>query len=398
MKKLIALLLSVLMLLTMLCACADTAVDDPVVTEDTTVSEPPVTTTEAPIAEEVIATPAPDELIKQMSIGWNLGNTLDAPDGENSWGQPTTTKEMIDKLKELGFNTIRVPVSWGKHVDKNRNIDKSWLDRVQEVVDYGIDNGMYVIINSHHDNDYYYPSKEKAKASGEYIKDIWYQVAERFKDYDYHLIFESMNEPRLAGTNNEWWFDTNSQTCRDSAAVLNELNQIFVDTVRATGGNNTDRYLSVPPYSASPYDALNQYFSMPKDSVENRLILSIHAYTPYDLVMGNGMDKVKFGQSEESSIDDFMIKIYNNYVKKGIPVYIGETGCINKNNADARYEWAYYFNTKALDLGMMICVWDNGNDATGTESYAFFDRRALKIFDNSMCVYNGFMDALGDAQ
>ncbi len=336
-------------------------------------------------------------VVKDMKIGWNLGNTLDAPDGENSWGQPTTTEAMILKLKELGFNTIRIPVSWNKHVSGNNyTVDEAWMDRVQEVVDYAYKNGLYVIINSHHDNDMYYPSTANLSKAKKYIQSVWAQVAERFKDYDGHLIFESMNEPRLAGTNNEWWFDSKSKVCQDAAKYINEFNQIFVDTVRSSGGNNAERFLMVTPYGASPYNAINEYFKMPTDSATDKLILSAHAYTPYDLVMGDGMDKVTFGHSEESQINDFVDKLYNKFIKRDIPVIIGETGCINKNNPEARYQWAYYFVTKTKKAGMTIVVWDNGSDKTGTESYAFFDRRKLKIFDNTLPVYNGFMDALKD--
>lgn len=357
---------------------------------ETTVSEPVETVPE-------IKEKSAKELVLDLKIGWNLGNTLDAPNGENSWGQPTTTEAMMIKLKELGFNTIRIPVSWHKHVSGNNyTIDKAWLDRVQEVVDYAYDNGLYVIINSHHDNDMYYPSTSNFTNAKKYIQSVWSQVSERFKDYDQHLIFEPMNEPRLAGTNNEWWFDENSHVCRDAAKYLNEFNQIFVDTVRSSGGYNSERFLMVTPYSASAYNALNQYFKMPTDTANDKLILSVHAYTPYDLVMGDGMNKVTFGRSEQNQINDFVDKLYEKYVKNGIPVIVGETGCINKNNPDARYQWAYYFVTKTKKSGMTIIVWDNGSDSIGTESYAFFDRKKLKIFDNTLPVYNGFMDALND--
>ncbi len=355
--------------------------------------------------EEQVETPKDDsklsamELVADMKIGWNLGNTLDAPDGENSWGQPTTTEAMILKLKELGFNTIRIPVSWNKHVSgSNYTVDKKWMDRVQEVVDYAYKNGLYVIINSHHDNDMYYPSTENYAKAKKYMQSVWSQVAERFKDYDRHLIFESMNEPRLAGTNYEWSFDSKSKDCQDAAKYINEFNQIFVDAVRSSGGNNAERFLMITPYGASPYNAINEYFKMPTDSAKDKLILSAHAYTPYDLVMGDGMNKVTFGHSEKSQVNDFVDKLYNKFVKKGVPVIVGETGAINKNNPDARYEWAYYFVTKTKKAGMTIIVWDNGSDSTGTESYGFFDRRKLKIYDNTLPVYNGFMDALKDLE
>lgn len=201
--------------------------------------------------------------VKDMKTGWNLGNTLDAYSqgkmygddisSEEIWGNPVTTKEMIDTLKNTGFRTVRIPVTWHNHVTDDGNgpvISEAWLDRVQEVVDYAYDNGMYVILNTHHDNTAniegeggYYPDTAHAEESDRYIRGIWTQVAERFKDYDEHLIFESLNEPRLAGTDYEWNFNAGVAECKDAAGSINRLNQLFVDTVRATGGNNVERYL-----------------------------------------------------------------------------------------------------------------------------------------------------------
>lgn len=356
-----------------------------------------VATSATTVKKEEVITPTPEELIADMTIGWNLGNTLDAPSGETSWGQPKTTEAMIDTIKELGFNTVRIPVSWGLHTDSNYKINASWLKRVKEVVDYAIDNGMYVIINSHHDNDFYYPSAAHRAESEKYIKAIWEQVAECFKDYDYHLIFECMNEPRLSGTNYEWYFDANASACKEAATVINSLNQIYVDTVRASGGNNTDRYLMVTPYDAGPSAACNSAFKLPTDTASDRLIVSVHAYTPYDLAMNANSSVKTLGTSEKSSIDSFMKQLYTKYVSKGIPVIIGETGCINKDNYDERYKWAYYFVSTAKKYGLMVCVWENSNDVTGEESYALFNRRTLKIYDNSLCIYNGIMDAVNDA-
>ena len=161
--------------------------------------------------------------VRDMKIGWNLGNTLDASSDQNKadelayesdWCGIVTTKEMIDEIKAAGYQTLRVPVSWHNHVsdDGSYTISQVWMDRVQEVVDYGIDNGMYVILNIHHDNNtsYMYPSSEYQEQSETYIQAIWNQVAERFAEYDEHLIMEALNEPRLVGTNYEWWKECNT--------------------------------------------------------------------------------------------------------------------------------------------------------------------------------------------
>ena len=225
MKKLISLVLCAIMTLSVFTACGD----------DKTPSAPnPHNDPEAAPAVTYTA----EEITTAMTVGWNLGNTLDAPDGEESWGQPLTTKDMIDKLAELGFKTIRIPTSWGKHTSgaPDYTIDEKWMDRVQEIVDWAMDNDMFVILNSHHDNDFYYPSAENHDEAVNYMTKIWTQVAERFKDYDQHLIFESMNEPRLTGTQYEWNFDSNAKECLEAAKTILDCNQACVDAVRAAGG------------------------------------------------------------------------------------------------------------------------------------------------------------------
>lgn len=257
------------------------------------------------------------DFTKNLGLGWNLGNTLDATgDGlssETSWGQPKATKELIDFVKESGFTTIRIPISWSKHVDENYKIDDEWFDRVNEVVDYAIDDGFYVIINSHHDNDAYYPSSERYEESSKYLSTLWKQIAERFADYDEQLIFEGMNEPRLSETNKEWWFADNDEDGIDSIETISKLDQDFVDTVRAAGGFNETRYLMVTSNRADPWMALHASFTLPTDPAD-RLIVSVHAYSPYDFAMnGNGYSTWDGSKIGELS---FMEKLNETYVKK----------------------------------------------------------------------------------
>ncbi|MBQ8622937.1 MAG: glycoside hydrolase family 5 protein [Oscillospiraceae bacterium] len=336
------------------------------------------------------------ELIEAMGMGWNLGNTLDAPDGETSWGQPVTTKDMMLKLKELGFNSVRIPVSWGKHVSSAPEyiIDDKWMARVREVVDYALEADLIVIINSHHDNDIYEPRKNNGDEAVQYLSAIWAQIAQEFKDYDQRLIFEAMNEPRLVGTKYEWWLDMNAKDCQYAAEIVNTCNQAFVDVVRAASGKNTDRYLLSSVYCGAPDSAMIDEYILPADTAENKIMLAVHAYTPYDLAMGDDMSINSFGTNEKNSINWFIDRLYNKFVKNGVHVVIDEMGIINKNNPLARYEWAKYYVSKAKENGMACMVWDNGNDATGHESYALFDRRNLKIFDSCEPVYKGFMDGI----
>lgn len=377
MKKLFTVLFAAVVLCAALCSCGGS--------DKKSMHSDPKATPEVLTVEEVIT---------DMKIGWNLGNTLDAPNGETSWGQPETTKAMIDTVCELGFGTIRIPVSWGRHVSgDDHKIDKKWMDRVQEVVDWALDNDMYVILNSHHDNEYYYPSKDKSEESVKYINDIWTQIAERFKDYDQHLIFESMNEPRLSGTPNEWSFNSNVQDCLDAAEVINLCNQEYVDVVRASGGRNTDRFLMVAPYAAAPYSALADEFVLPKDP-SDKLLLSVHAYTPFDICMDNDLSKRTFTDQSKAAINDFMDKLSDKFIANGTRVIIGECGIINKGNPEDRYLWGEYFVSKAKEYGMMCVVWDNAAVELGSENYGILDRRNLKVFIESEEYFNGLMSGL----
>ncbi len=385
MKKFLSLFLAALMFCTLFAGC-ESAKADPVLNDH---NNPEV---------KGVKFDEQEDLIEAMGMGWNLGNTLDAPDGENSWGQPTTTQEMITALKELGYNTIRIPVSWHRHVSEEPEyiIDEEWMARVREIVDYAMNEDLIVIINSHHDNDVYHPRKNNGDEAVEYLSAIWKQIAEEFKDYDQTLIFEAMNEPRIEGTAFEWSLNMSEKDCQYAAEIINECNQAFVDAVRSAGGNNRDRYLLASCYAGAPDSAMIDEFKLPDDSAVDRIMLAIHAYTPYDLAMGDNMSIREFDHNAEKSINWFIDRIYNKFVAEGVHAVIDEMGIINKNNPEARYEWAKYYVNKAQENGIACVVWDNGNTEPGHESYGLFDRKNLKIFDSAECVHNGFMDAIND--
>lgn len=349
------------------------------ITEETTEE-----VTEEVVEEVVVEVSESVAFVSNLKLGWNLGNTLDATggrglDSERSWGQPKTTKELIDYVKSVGFTTIRIPVSWGRHTDKNNGykIDEEWMNRVQEVVDYAVANDMYIILNAHHDNSYYYPSDQKFNPSLMYMEAIWAQIAERFKDYDEKLIFESMNEPRLEGTDKEWWFAENDKEGVASIRVIMKLNQAFVDTVRATGGNNATRYLMVPSHAASVDTALNKVFEMPEDPA-NRMILSVHAYTPYDFAMNaNGYSNWDGSKSYELN---FMNRLNEKFIENGVGVIIGEFGTTNKDNLQSRVNWSKEYTTKAAGYGISCILWDNGGTNVGEENFGMIDRKNLKVY------------------
>lgn len=384
MKRLLSALL-ILTLLASLAACGQTA-------EETVPSE-----TEPEVTEPIVYnTMTAEEAMQEMKIGWNLGNTFDAPEGETSWGQPFTTQEMIQKLYDLGFNTIRIPISWGRHTSGAPDyiIDETWMARVTTVVNYALDLGMYVIINSHHDNDIYMPTRENQAQAEAYIGAIWSQIAANFEYADHHLIFQTMNEPRVTGTSYEWNIDTRNEDCMAAVEIISGLNQIALDAIRATGGRNSDRFVIISTYAGSPAAALIDQFQLPTDTAENKLILSIHAYTPYNLCLNINSDETGFNQSHISEIKSFMKNVNYRYVKKGIPVIIDEMGIIDKKNPEDRKAWATAYVAAAKEYGMVCCWWDNGAMNSTGENFGLLDRRNLEVYPDSQSVYEGLMAGL----
>ncbi len=332
--------------------------------------------------------------VSQIKVGWNLGNTFDAHDNrsfademvlEKYWCGVYTTPEMIQTLKDAGFNAIRIPVSWHNHVDADFNISTQWLDRVQEVVDYAVSRDMFVILNIHHDTDkkYVYPDSAHFDQSHRYITTIWGQLAERFKDYDNKLIFECINETRLVGTNVEWWFNTEDEKILDAADCINRLNQAFVDTVRAAGGSNADRFLMVSGYAASTDGTKTEYFKLPTDTIENHLIVSIHAYTPYNFALEMpGINNFSAAlQSEMNDITFFMNQLHTRYIRNGVPVIIGEFGALSKDNLQARTDFTAYYVANATARGIPCFWWDNNHFKGNGERFGLLDRKTCTFPD-----------------
>ena len=345
-----------------------------------------------------------EELVLKMETGWNLGNTLDANastdlSSETSWGQPQTTKEMIDGIAAAGFKTIRIPVSWSNHLEaKNRIIDPKWMKRVKEIVDWAIEDGLFVIINIHHDNysspsgisygDGFYPNMVCWNESMLFIKSVWSQISKTFNnDYDEHLIFEVMNEPRLRGHAHEWWVSAGCNDCKYGVQVLNKLNQLAVDTIRSSGGNNEKRFIMIPGIAASPHSVLDSAeFKMPDDNLSHgkkqRLILSVHMYTPYSFAMEAPGD-LTFEKKHKSEIDGTFTDLNEKYIQKGIPVVIGEYGATNKNNLEERVKWFSYFISQSRRYGMCSILWDNGDANASTavsEKFGFYNRTEQKWY------------------
>ncbi len=401
MKKLFMYLLCGVLAVSSLCGCGEQKQGDAGQTEQST-TEPGGTDVSNETDEEAEATPAPTpdpyavraqerreemmkyvpgpmqditskELVSNLKIGWVLGNTLDATGGsglssETSWGAPVTTQEMIDEVLAQGFNFIRIPVTWDGHFDENDpnyTIDEEWMDRVQEVVDYAYNRGAYVIINMHHE-EWHFPSEENKEQASAILSALWTQIANRFMDYNERLIFEGLNEPRKKGT--EWEWNGGDKEGRD---VVNHFMQVFVDTVRATGGNNELRHLMVCTYAASSSDGAMRALVLPED---DKLIVSVHAYTPYDFALNTtGTSEWKYSYELEKLMTNIKMVFLNN----DIPVIIGEFGALNKNNEEDQANWAKAYLTQSTMAGIPCCYWDNNAFHGSGENFGLLKRKDL---------------------
>ena len=360
------------------------------------------------------------QITEAMGVGYNLGNSLEAASSgtpnETAYGNPKLTEDLVLAAKDAGFKSIRIPVSYLSMIDDNNGykIDSSWLDRVQQVVDYCVDNDMYAIVNMHGDGyttvnggwllcGSYDQTKIKAK-----YKACWEQIADRFKNYDEHLIFESMNE-EFDGT-----YGTPSRT---AYANINAYNQIFVDTVRKSGGNNDQRWLLIPGWNTNiDYTAGDYGFEMPTDnylssniaSGQKRIMISVHYYDPWDFCGTESGATTQWGDSvtdaskkaswgDESYMVSQFKKMYTKFVSQGYPVVIGEFGAINKASYDSQnkvcraeyYQKVCYY---AKQYGMIPVAWDNGYN--GDYGFAIIDRYSNKVvhqelMDAMMEVYGG---------
>lgn len=347
-------------------------------------SQSTVTQTSKPSNEKTSGTfnknVTPAELVKNMKIGWNLGNSLDAIGGsglntETSWGNPKTTQAMIDDIKKMGFNTVRIPVSWSKHADENGNIDKEWMDRVKEVVDYAYDNNMYVILNSHHDNAYYdiggcVKSNKTYEANAKKMSKLWTNIAKAFKNYNERLVFETLNEPKTEGSAKEW-----SGGTPEERKIVEGLNSTIVSAIRKTGGNNAYRLIMVPAYAATSSTSVLRQMNLPDD---DRIAVSVHAYSPYYFAMYD-KGSSEFTDKDKKDLEDFFADLNTIFVSKGTPVVIGEFGAINKGNDSDRIKWAQTFVSGTKQYGISCVVWDNNSGTKkGNECFGLYDRYGNK--------------------
>ena len=349
------------------------------------------------------------DLIEDITVGWNLGNTLDAhPDGftvgnhsretwtveeqETLWGNPVTTKAMIRAIRDSGFNAIRIPVTWYPMLDSDFQVRADWMDRVQRVVDYAYNDGMIVILNTHHDESLINLGRATGVTtsnSQRFVTRIWSQISDRFATYNHRLIFECFSEPRTMGSPYEWTGGTATER-----ANLNKLNQLCVDTIRANGhGYNSTRFLMVPTYAAAVNEVALRGWKMPTDPAgPNRLIVSLHAYVPWRFAADASASRANCpegcrrwsasGTGSQNGVGEIISALnlarnrFPNY-----PIILGEMAALNRGNNASRVAWAQYYNKLATSLGMRVFWWDNGQFAVqqvnGPDNFAIFDRRTL---------------------
>ena len=331
------------------------------------------------------------QMLEKFGLGWNLGNQMDAYNNsvsaETAWGNPKATQATFNKVKAAGFTTVRIPVTWMGHVGAapEYKIEEAWLNRVAELVGYAENAGLNAVVNIHHDDKEWLSIKaaaqnaEKHAQLMEQIGAMWTQIAEQLKDKGDFLVFEAFNEVH----DGSWGWGDNQKDGGKQYQCLNEWNQTFVNAVRATGGNNATRILGIPAYCTN-VDIAVENFVLPADVVEGRLMMSVHSYDPYDYALA--ATKSEWGHTAEASkkvagdnelqIRAMFEKIYVNFIAKGIPVYMGEFGCVNRATAREQAFQQYYlkYYTKAAKTyGVPCFIWDNGAKGAGNECHAFFD-------------------------
>lgn len=310
------------------------------------------------------------DAVKAMRVGWNLGNTLDScgdwivqyserkpSDFETAWGQPVTKPEVMQAFATAGFGAIRVPVTWYQHMDASGKVEKVWMDRVEEVVNYVLDAGLYCVLNVHHDtgtDGWMKADKAIYEATADRFRSLWTQIAERFKSYGEKLVFEGYNE-LLDGSN--YW---NAPKEESSYEYANRYNQDFVDAVRATGGNNLRRNLVCNTYCAGGNAANLAGFVLPEDEWSNHLIAEVHSYAPYFFAFeidNPSQNQTVFDAAAENTVKYDISVFGNHFSSLGIPCIIGEYGAANKNNMAERCKQAACYVRTAKAYGITCFHW-----------------------------------------
>jgi endoglucanase len=358
----------------------------------------------------VMAQPTARQWNAEVTAGWNLGNQLEcsAPGqdsesvsfscpanhmrAETAWGNPAVTQQTLQAVKDAGFNAVRIPVRWQCHITdaETMTVSADWIQRVKEVAGYALDLGMKVIINTHHDKwlesrptNYYKENNNQKLAL------LWTNIANAFKDYDYHLVFAGTNEVHIP---NNW----NAPTA-ENLSVQNSYNQTFINAVRATGGNNLKRHLIVQTYACNADYGVNGQLVVPTDIEGNNndyMSVEFHYYRPFEYCSGQSGNEGGFyfwGQayssygntspSKETAMRNAFQQVADEWGSQGLGVIMGEWGVsdhwLQTYKATIRENMTYYCKTLVMEArqrGIAPFVWDNNVFGNGTEKYGIFDR------------------------
>lgn len=335
------------------------------------------------------------DLVADMGLGINLGNTMEACgiSGDNvthyetSWGSPVVTEDMVAGYKECGFNSVRIPVAWSNLMEDDYTISVELMNRVEEIVNYVIDNDMYAIVNIHWDGGWFEGFSTDYDTCIQKYTRIWEQISERFKDYNDYLIFESLNEE---GYYEDIWnrYSGSDDGKQEAYDILNNINQTFVDIVRNSGSNNAERHLLIAGYATDITLTCDDYFKMPNDSI-NRCAVSVHYYNPPTFCILKqdaswGKARTDWGtQADLDELNNYMDMMKTNFVDKGIPVIVGEYGCVTENKSD---EVVRTFLTSVCEAiysrGMCPMLWSTPGSFYDRENYTFYDGELLSQFQN----------------
>ena len=373
-------------------------------------------------AQEKKARPMDNEAIQfamKMGIGWNLGNQMDAHYNgcsyEEGWGNKAATQQTFNGVAKAGFKSVRIPVTWMGHIGNapTYTIEKGWMDRVAELVDMAHKAGLIVIINIHHDGfgaadtpskGYHWIDLPAAVANEEVnqrIKQeltmVWLQIGKRFANYGEWLVFETLNEIQDGG----WGGGANRTDGGAQYRVLNEWNQVCVNAIRAAGGMNETRYIGVPGYVCNP-DLTVENLVLPEDIVENRLMVAVHSYDPWDFAGSaqyqewghTGVDVVP--GSDENSYVGMLNRLFNMYVRRGVPVYFGEFGAVRRASKEDEPFRLYYFRyvCKAMrDRRIPALYWDNGNSKAGNDGFGVINHQTGKYIGNGEQAVRAMVDS-----
>lgn len=305
------------------------------------------------------------QLVEEIGPGWNLGNSFDVIDRDKTaWGNPLPNRSIIETAAELGFRTLRIPITWNFHQRDLApyEIETQYLDDIEEIVKFGLQNGMHVIINVHHDNNWVVPSSESSDETNARLRSLWTQVGEQFMAYNDSLIFETLNEPRIEGIPEEWTGGT-----EEGRSFVNQYNKTAVDAIRATGGNNGLRHIMVPTWAASTVQQTMDDLEIPND--DPKIIVSLHSYFDWDFA---GLARDTWGTDEDRvALQSELQRIHQKWiVEENRPVILGEWGTIGENDINQRLEYASLYASTAAELGMPTIVWDDGG------MFQLMDRRS----------------------